>query len=138
LVGGAASGFVMVNVSTILQLTTPSEIRGRVFGLLATISACIAPLGMGLAGAVAWLLEKNIPLIYLACGVCMVLVTLVASSLSSFRRYLAFDAAEGGEPASAPGRLPDEAPGRLEAENSHDQAEEINAAACGEAGGALN
>jgi MFS family permease len=138
LVGGAASGFVMVNVSTILQLTTPSEIRGRVFGLLATISACIAPLGMGLAGAVAWLLEKNIPLIYLACGVCMVLVTLVASSLSSFRRYLAFDAAEGGEPASAPGQLSDEATDRLEAENSHDQAEEINAAACGEIGGALN
>lgn len=31
---GAASGFLNINVSTILQITTPSEIRGRVFGLL--------------------------------------------------------------------------------------------------------
>lgn len=91
LASGAASGFVMVNVSTILQITTPSEIRGRVFGLLATISACVMPLGMGLAGAVAWLVGNNIPLIYFSCGACMLLVTIVASGFGEFRRYLAFE-----------------------------------------------
>ena len=88
---GALSGFVNISVSTILQLTTPSEIRGRVFGLLATISACLLPIGMGLGGTVASLLGKQIPLIYVFCGVCMTLITLVASVLSRLRRYLATD-----------------------------------------------
>jgi MFS family permease len=88
---GAASGFLNINVSTILQLTTPSEIRGRVFGLLSTISACLLPIGMGLAGVAASLVGKNIPLIYLFCGACMLLVTLSASVLGEVRGYLAFD-----------------------------------------------
>jgi hypothetical protein len=88
---GTASGFINVNVLTILQITTPSEIRGRVFGLLTTISACLVPIGVGMAGAAASLIGKNISSIYLACGACLALVTLIASGLSEFRGYLAFD-----------------------------------------------
>jgi MFS transporter, DHA3 family, macrolide efflux protein len=99
---GATSGFVMVNVSTILQLTTPNEIRGRVFGLLATVSACIMPLGMGLAGAAAWLANNNVSVIYVACGICMALVTLGAASLGEFRRYLAYEAREPESPETEP------------------------------------
>lgn len=94
---GAACGFLNINVSTILQVTTPSEIRGRVFGLLTTISACLLPIGTGLGGAAASLAGKNIPLIYLFCGGCMALVTLVGSVLSEFRNYLAFEPNEARE-----------------------------------------
>ena len=88
---GAASGFINVNIMTILQITTPTEIRGRVFGLLRMISACLLPIGIGLAGAAASLVGNNIPLIYVFCGVCMGLVALLASVLSGLRRYLAFE-----------------------------------------------
>jgi predicted MFS family arabinose efflux permease len=88
---GAATGFINVNIMTILQITTPTEIRGRVFGLLQMISACLMPIGVGLAGAVASLLGNNIPLIYVFCGACMALVTLMASALSAIRRYLALE-----------------------------------------------
>jgi len=96
---GATSGFMNVNLLTILQVTTPSDIRGRVFGLLATISACLLPIGMGLAGAAASLIGKKISLIYIFCGASMAVVTLVASLLSELTRYLAY------EPNDLPGAI---------------------------------
>ena len=91
-VGGALDGFVIVNLTTILQLTTPSEIRGRVFGLLGTISSGLAPIGMGLAGVVADLVHQNIPLIYVVVSALMALLILIAASDSHFREYLAYRA----------------------------------------------
>lgn len=98
---GVSSGFMNVNIWSILQVTTPSDIRGRVFGLLQTVAACLLPIGMGLAGLAASLLGKNIALIYIVCGICMGLVTLVASLLDDFRRYLSFDAKKTAEAVSA-------------------------------------
>lgn len=97
---GAASGFINVSIMTVLQITTPTEIRGRVFGLLQMISACLLPIGIGLAGATASLVGNNIPLIYLFCGACMGLVALLASVLSELRRYLAFEPHKTPEVAS--------------------------------------
>jgi MFS transporter, DHA3 family, macrolide efflux protein len=97
---GASGGFMNVNIWTILQVTTPSEIRGRVFGLLATLSACLLPIGMGLAGAAASLAGKNISVIYFFCGGCMIAVTVVASLLVEFRKYLSFETAEEPEVVS--------------------------------------
>jgi len=88
---GTASGFLNISVLTIVQLTTPSEIRGRVFGLLATLSGCLLPVGMGAAGMATSLVGKNVPLVYLFCGACMMLIILAASGLSEFRNYLAFE-----------------------------------------------
>jgi MFS family permease len=94
---GASSGFMNVNIWTILQVTTPTEIRGRVFGLLQTVAAALLPVGMGLAGAAASLLGKNIPLIFIFCAGCMGVVTLVASFLVEFRRYLSFETEKAAE-----------------------------------------
>ncbi|HKQ79434.1 MAG TPA: MFS transporter [Blastocatellia bacterium] len=88
---GVVSGFLNVGVMTILQITTPSEIRGRAFGLLGALSGCLLPIGMGMAGLAASLNGKNIPQIYLFCGGCMTLVVIVASNLSQLRAYLAFE-----------------------------------------------
>lgn len=110
---GVTSGFVGVHVTTILQVTTPGEIRGRVFGLLATVSACITPLGMGLAGVVASLTGKNIALIYIICGLCILFLTLLAASSRPLRDFLAFEGInesdlleEGNGPVAAPPGLP--------------------------------
>jgi len=92
--GGIFSGFVMVNITTILQLTTPSDIRGRVFGALTTIAASTAPLGMGLGGFVYDLLNRNIALIYGASGVIMFFLIVVMASSRDFRSFIAYDMEE--------------------------------------------
>lgn len=89
--GGLLSGFVTVNVTTLLQLTTPSDIRGRVFGLLATISGALTPLAMGLSGIIADLTGQNIPLIYITCGCISVFLAAAISAKAEFRDYLAYE-----------------------------------------------
>jgi MFS family permease len=97
--GGIASGFVGVNITTILQISTPSAIRGRVFGLLSTVAGSLAPLAMGLAGVVADLVDQNIPLIYLACGVMLTVLSLLVLLNPDVRSFLAYEGEE--EPAPA-------------------------------------
>ncbi len=91
LIGGLIGGFVMVYVTTILQLTTPGDIRGRVFGLLGTLAGALTPLAMGAAGIIADLTGQNIPLIYIACGVIAALLAVLVSLKSDFRDYLAYE-----------------------------------------------
>lgn len=102
LLGGILSGFVLVNITTLLQMTTPGDVRGRVFGLLGTISGALTPLAMGLAGVVADLTGQNIPLIYIACGVIAALLALAISTNQGFRHYLAY---EQKEKITAKGKL---------------------------------
>lgn len=87
-VGGALNGFITVHVTTMIQITTPTNIRGRVFGLLATISGALAPISMGLAGIVADLINQNIPLIYLVCGAAMTGLSLIIALNPDFRDFV--------------------------------------------------
>ncbi len=89
-VGGIFNGFVVINITTILQLTTPSKIRGRVFGVLTTISGSIAPLGSGVAGFVAGLAGGNIPIVYFGSGVMTILITLLLSRDRPFRKFISY------------------------------------------------
>lgn len=91
LLGGLLSGFVLVNVTTLLQMTTSSEVRGRVFGLLGTIAGALSPLAMGLAGVIADLTGQNVPLIYIVCGITAAILALAVSGNPGFRRYLAYE-----------------------------------------------
>ena len=89
--GGAIGGFISVNVITLIQATTPSKIRGRVFGVISTIAGSIAPLGMALSGVVADLIDHNAPVIFFASGIGMLIITLIAVFIGAFRDYLATD-----------------------------------------------
>ncbi len=91
LAGGLISGFVMVYVTTILQLTTPGDIRGRVFGLLGTLAGALTPLAMGAAGIIADLTGQNIPLIYIVSGTMAALLAVLVSLKADFRDYLAYE-----------------------------------------------
>jgi MFS transporter, DHA3 family, macrolide efflux protein len=88
---GALGSFNGINYATILQMSTPSEIRGRAFGLLQTLSGCTAPIGMGLGGFMYDLANRNITLIYGGCGVVMVLLSLLLSTSREFREFLAYE-----------------------------------------------
>ena len=88
---GVMVGFFSINLMTILQITTPSEIRGRVFGLLGTLSMGLMPIGLGLAGVVADWTNHNIPLIFAFCGVVIVLAAVIFSSQREFRSFLSYE-----------------------------------------------
>lgn len=96
--GGLFSGFIMVSIVTILQITTPTNIRGRVFGALTMISASTTPLGMGLGGVIADLTDKNIPLIYITCGAIMVTWIILNSLNRDFRSFIGYETEEEMEP----------------------------------------
>jgi len=90
LVVGLLNGIVNINIITILQITTPSKIRGRVFGVLGTISGGLMPLGMALAGVVADLANQDIPLIFMACGMITAVCTLLVATSREFRAFLSY------------------------------------------------
>lgn len=103
---GAAGGFFAINTTTLIQMTTPSQIRGRIFGLLGTIAGSITPLALGLSGVVADLTGKNIPLIYLTCSGALLVLALVVISRREIREFLACELAAEGTPAPAEARSP--------------------------------
>jgi MFS family permease len=88
---GVFSGIINVYIITILQITTPGEIRGRVFGLLQTIAGGLMPLGMGLGGVAAEMLNNNVALIFMISGVTTALCMIVVSISRPFREYLAYE-----------------------------------------------
>ncbi len=89
--GGFMGGYVAVNISVVLQLTTPTEIRGRVMALLTTLMGSLMPIGMGLGGYIGDLFNKNIPLIYASCGAIMASLTMLVALNREFRDFLAHE-----------------------------------------------
>jgi len=86
--GGGFGGFVTVVLTTFLQVRTPKEIRGRVFGLLSTIAGAITPVAMGLSGVVADMVGQNIGLIYLVCGAIMTVLSIWIALDRAFREFI--------------------------------------------------
>jgi MFS family permease len=89
--GGISGGYIGVNLTSILQAITPAEMRGRVFSMLAAVTGALAPIAMGLSGIVADLLNQNIPLVYIGCGLGLVIVSTFAILNADFRRFLAYE-----------------------------------------------
>lgn len=91
LVLGMLSGTAGIYTTTVLQITTPTELRGRVFGLLGTIAGALMPVSMGLAGIVGDMAGKNMPLIFGVCGGLSAIITLLLSLQKDFRTFLEYD-----------------------------------------------
>jgi len=88
---GLTAGIFIVKTTTVIQLAANSAIRGRVFGLLTTLTSGLAPIGMGIAGVIADMANKNIPVIYAVCGL-LVLVMSIGLALShEAREFLSLD-----------------------------------------------
>ena len=90
-VSGIALGIVNVYTMTLIQASTPKEIRGRVLSVLMTLSGGLTPLAMVLGGVAGDLTGKNIPLIYGICGACSLLLTFGLGTRRQVRDFLASD-----------------------------------------------
>ncbi|HYN19423.1 MAG TPA: MFS transporter [Thermoanaerobaculia bacterium] len=86
---GVMSGFNTIHALSLAQLTTPSELRGRVLGLLETLGLSTMPLAAGTAGVVADLLHRDIPLVYFGCGGALIALALVQAGTREVRQFLA-------------------------------------------------
>ena len=89
LVSGVFMGVLIVSFTTLMQATTPDELRGRVSSVMMTVMMGTVPLAMGLAGILADLVDQNIPLLFVCAGTLSgILVTGIACN-KAFREFLA-------------------------------------------------
>ncbi|HEX3128756.1 MAG TPA: MFS transporter [Thermoanaerobaculia bacterium] len=87
--GGASLGVINVYLMSMIQMATPDAVRGRVLGVVMTLSGGLMPIGMVLGGVVGDLTHKNIPLVYAVCGGAALLATFVGAARRDLRDFLA-------------------------------------------------
>ncbi len=87
--GGMTTGFVNVYLLTLIQSSTPAELRGRVMAFLGLLTGGLMPLGMALGGFVGDLSGKNVPLVLAVSAALALLVVLLLGFRRSSREYLA-------------------------------------------------
>jgi len=104
--GGLAFGLVNIYLITLIQLSTPAELRGRVLGLLTTLTTGLLPLGMALSGVLGDLTDKNVPLIFGVSGALSVVLTLALATRPACQAFFATPAPSA--PPSASPRVGEE------------------------------
>jgi len=85
---GTCFGMVNVYMITLLQASTPNEMRGRVLGFVTTLAAGLMPLGMALSGWIGDLAHKNVSLIFGTAGTCSGAFALLLSMDQKSRAFL--------------------------------------------------
>ena len=88
---GTMVGFFTVNIMTILQLTTPDMIRGRVFAALTSINGALAPIAMGLTGVIADLLNQNVPLVLISGGLISTFLCIILLFRRELRKFMEYE-----------------------------------------------
>jgi MFS family permease len=87
--GGMATGFINVYLMTLLQASTPAELRGRVTAFLGLLAGGLTPIGMALGGVIGDLTNKNVPLVISVCSVLVILAVLLLGFRRPCREFLA-------------------------------------------------
>jgi len=97
---GVHNGIISTYLLSIFQMTIPSEMRGRVFGLMATLSTSLAPISMGMIGVIMEIVHNNVGIIFMVQGVAYLCLILLVAADRHCREFFAY------QPDSLHGRLP--------------------------------
>ena len=86
---GTCSGFTVVLINSVIQRSTPINIRGRVFGFLMTISTVLVPTSIGLAGVLADLVNHNVAVIFAGGGIsCLIATSLLLLGRGFYQLFI--------------------------------------------------
>ncbi len=88
---GCLIGAYNLNNNVVLQTTTDSEIRGRVFGFLGTIVSGVTPLSMALTGYATQSANNNVLLIFSLGGGGLLVLALLITANKAYRSYLTWE-----------------------------------------------
>jgi len=97
---GVFLGVFGVLLMLVLQLGTPANFRGRVFGLMATITGALAPISLGLSGVFIEWLDRDMPLIFAICGGSVLICVPIIALDRGFHQLMATEAVEPERPDS--------------------------------------
>lgn len=86
--GGILLGIMMVAFTTLMQFTTPDELRGRVSSVMMAVIGGSVPIAMGMAGVLADLVDQNIPLLFIGAGILAAVVVTGMVMNAPFRAFL--------------------------------------------------
>jgi MFS family permease len=87
--GGLTVGFINIYLITLVQASTPADLRGRVLAFLGLLSGGLMPIGMALGGVIGDLTDKNVPLVIAATAVLAMLTVTLLGFRRQCREYLA-------------------------------------------------
>lgn len=90
---GTCSALINIFVITLVQTSTPAQLRGRVMALVLTLAGAAAPLGMAAGGVLADLTGRRVSATYVAVGVLATALVILAATRRPFREFLATDTA---------------------------------------------
>lgn len=76
---GMVRGLIGINIITAVQLNIQADVRGRVMGLLVMLTGVPSTIAAAITGIMADLMGKNIPVIYIVCGLIMTCLIIMAS-----------------------------------------------------------
>ncbi|AHM58281.1 arabinose efflux permease family protein [Flammeovirgaceae bacterium 311] len=94
---GVLNGFIQINVLTLIQLSIKSEMRGRILGNLMTLTSGVVPLSLALSGIIIDLLDQRVRLMFMFCGMILVLLSVYMLFNKNFLEFLASTPAEESE-----------------------------------------
>ena len=104
-VDGVFMGVMMVSFTTLMQATTPDELRGRAMSVMMTLIMGTMPIAMGLAGVLADAVDQNVPLLFIGGGIAAACIVTAMGSGRAFREFLGtrlYRRSGDGQPAKRP------------------------------------
>lgn len=87
---GILNGYTNVIFISQIQTSIAPEIRGRVMGNFMTLTGAVVPVALGISGVLIDVLNKDIALMLMGCGVALIIVSISLVFNRDFLKFLLF------------------------------------------------
>jgi MFS family permease len=108
-VTGISNAIMNGFIQSLVQMAVPADMRGKVFGLLGSLSTGLTPLAMALGGVLAEFIAVR--LLIVSCFVVTLFIFLPLALSADFRKFINLDPAAQGSSEGSPPHLGPLSPG---------------------------